>query len=80
MNPQEIRDKLMAAINGIIKDEPDTAEANLHDILAAKMRARINGDEVEPEPTEVTPDPLDPDPSVTPTPESVEQIEEPPGA
>jgi hypothetical protein len=43
MNPQEIRDKIMAAINGIIKDEPDTPEANLHDVLSAKMQARMTG-------------------------------------
>lgn len=63
MDRQELRDKIMAAINGIIKDEPEVADANLHDVLAAKMRARINGETEDgtsstaapTEPTEVTP-------------------------
>jgi hypothetical protein len=65
MDPQEIRDKIMAAINGIIKDDPAEAgepTANLHDVLAAKMRARMNPDG---EATEVDLDPeIDPE---TPT-------------
>lgn len=42
MDSQEIRDRIMAAINGIIKDDTEGATSNLHDVLAAKMRARIN--------------------------------------
>ena len=51
MDKQEMRDKLMAAINSIIKDGPENpeamkdAETNLHDVLAAKMRDRIHGSE-----------------------------------
>lgn len=45
MDPQEMRDKIMAAINGLIKGEPESekeSETNIHDVLAAKMRDRIN--------------------------------------
>lgn len=42
MDPQEIRDKILASINNVIRNEDDEAIVNLHDVLAAKMRARIN--------------------------------------
>ena len=80
MNAQEIRDKIMAAINNLIKDEPDSseaAEANLHDVLAAKMRARMNGsapDQVDPAID------LDNDPDHDTTAESVTADQDNPGA
>lgn len=42
MDAQEIRDKIMSVINGMIKNETETSDANLHDVLAAKMRDRMN--------------------------------------
>lgn len=72
MDSQEIRDKILAAINGLIKDDNESATANLHDVLAAKMRTRITPEAPEAasatteptEPTEVdlnTDDDVDPD-------------------
>lgn len=71
MDSQEIRDKILAAINGLIKDDNESATANLHDVLAAKMRTRITPEApeaaavtTEPTETEVdlnTDDDVDPD-------------------
>ena len=42
MTPEEVKDKLKSVINSLIKDQPDEASKDLHDVLAAKMRDRIN--------------------------------------
>lgn len=42
MTPEEVKDKLKSVINSLIKDQPDEASSSLHDVLAAKMRDRIN--------------------------------------
>ena len=42
MTPEEVKDKLKSVINSLIKDQPDDASKDLHDVLAAKMRDRIN--------------------------------------
>jgi hypothetical protein len=55
MSPEEIQDKLKNVINSLIKDNPEAAKSDLHDVLAAKMRERIGVGEPEIEP-EVTPD------------------------
>lgn len=41
MDAQEVKDRLKSVINHIIKDSPEEASKELHDVLAAKMRARI---------------------------------------
>lgn len=50
MDAQEMRDRLQGVINALIKDNPEAATADLHDVLAAKMKARISPEEA------VTPD------------------------
>lgn len=42
MDADEVKDRLKSVINHMIKDEPDSASQELHDILAAKMRNRIS--------------------------------------
>lgn len=42
MDPQEVTDRLKNVITNIIKDDPEAARAELHDVLAAKMRDRVN--------------------------------------
>ena len=42
MTPEEVKDKLKSVINSLIKDQPEDASKDLHDVLAAKMRDRIN--------------------------------------
>lgn len=54
MDPNEVKDHLKSVVNSLIKDQPDEASKELHDVLAAKMRNRISGepevaDEVETE-------------------------------
>ena len=57
MNPEEVKDRLKSVINNVIKDQPEEATKELHDILAAKMRQRITGEEdVVPTTDEVVPD------------------------
>jgi len=41
MDQQEIKDRILAAINGLIKDETEEADKALHDVLAAKMKDRL---------------------------------------
>lgn len=41
MDQAEINDRLKNVISSIIKDDPEAAKRELHDVLAAKMRARI---------------------------------------
>lgn len=47
MDAQEMKDRLQGVINALIKDQPDQANQDLHDVLAAKMRARISPEEAE---------------------------------
>lgn len=42
MDAQEVKDRLQAVINSLIKDQPEDATKDLHDVLAAKMRDRIS--------------------------------------
>lgn len=42
MDAQEMKDRLQGVINALIKDNPEDATKDLHDVLAAKMRARIS--------------------------------------
>jgi len=46
MDAQEVRDRLQGVINALIKDQPEEASKELHDVLAAKMRDRISPEEV----------------------------------
>jgi len=59
MDKEEIRAKLLDVVSSLIKDDADAAQSNVHDVLAAKMRDRVNPPtEVEPteaEPTEAEP-------------------------
>ena len=45
MDAEEVKDRLKGVINSIIKDQPEEASKELHDVLAAKMRARISPEE-----------------------------------
>lgn len=45
MDAQEVKDRLKSVINHVIKDNPEEASKELHDVLAAKMRARIAPEE-----------------------------------
>lgn len=45
MDAEEVKDRLKGIINSIIKDQPEEASKELHDVLAAKMRARISPEE-----------------------------------
>ena len=45
MDAQEMKDRLQGVINALIKDNPEDATKDLHDVLAAKMRARISPEE-----------------------------------
>jgi hypothetical protein len=42
MDAQEVRDRLKNVFVSMVKDDQDAAKAELHDVLAAKMRDRIN--------------------------------------
>ena len=42
MTPEQVKDKLKSVINSLIKDQPEEASKDLHDVLATKMRDRIN--------------------------------------
>jgi DNA polymerase III delta prime subunit len=42
MDAAEVKDRLKSVINNLIKDQPEEASKDLHDVLAAKMRDRIN--------------------------------------
>jgi len=68
MTPEEVRAKLRDTINALIKDEPEQATKSLHDVLAAKMRDRVN----PPEPVDpaATPEPVDTDTTPEPKPEA----------
>ena len=44
MNPEEVKARIKDAVNAIIKDQPDDATTALHDVLSAKMRARVGND------------------------------------
>ena len=46
MDTQEMKDRLQAVINALIKDTPEEASKELHDVLAAKMRDRISPEEI----------------------------------
>lgn len=59
MSPEETKELLTSVINNLITDNSEDAQKGIHDVLSAKMRARINpapaaGDEPAPtdEPTE----------------------------
>lgn len=55
MDPQEIKDKLLGIVNNLIRDTDESradAQTEFHDVLAAKMRDRIN-----PEAPASTPEP-----------------------
>jgi hypothetical protein len=54
MDAQEVRDRLQGVINALIKDQPEEASKELHDVLAAKMRDRISPEEAVD--TSVTPE------------------------
>lgn len=45
MDAQEVKDRLQSVINALIKDQPEEATKELHDVLAAKMRNRISPEE-----------------------------------
>ena len=45
MDAAEVKDRLKSMINNLIKDQPEEASKDLHDVLAAKMRDRINPEE-----------------------------------
>ena len=45
MDAQEVKDRLKTVINSLIKDDTEGASKDLHDVLAAKMRARISPEE-----------------------------------
>ena len=47
MDAEEVKDRLKSVINNLIKDQPDEAKKELHDVLAAKMRDRISPPEPE---------------------------------
>jgi hypothetical protein len=47
MDAQEVKDRLKSVINNLIKDDPTAASQDLHDVLAAKMRARISPETAE---------------------------------
>jgi hypothetical protein len=59
MDAQEMKDRLQGVINALIKDQPDQATQDLHDVLAAKMRARISPEEAVVEPAADATDPTD---------------------
>ena len=62
MDAQEVKDRLQAVINSLIKDQPEEASKELHDVLAAKMRARISPEEetaVDPDDSTGEGDPVD---------------------
>ena len=42
MTPEEIKDKLKDTIVSFIKQDTETAKETLHDVLASKMRDRVN--------------------------------------
>lgn len=45
MDAAEVKDRLKSVINNLIKDQPEEASKDLHDVLAAKMRDRISPEE-----------------------------------
>jgi hypothetical protein len=49
MDKDEIKALLKDVISNFIKDEPDAAKENFHDVLSAKMRDRVNPPHVETE-------------------------------
>lgn len=56
MDAQEMKDRLQGVINALIKDNPEDATKDLHDVLAAKMRARISPEDAVATDTDVTDD------------------------
>lgn len=42
MDPQEVKDRLKNVFVNLVKDDKEAAQAELHDVLAAKMRNRVN--------------------------------------
>ena len=51
MDKEEVKSALKDVITNLIKDDPETARQGLHDVLAAKMRDRVNPP-AEPEATD----------------------------
>jgi hypothetical protein len=49
MDQDEIKAQLRDVISSFIKDDPETANQNLHAVLSAKMRERVNPTPVETE-------------------------------
>ena len=49
MDKDEVKAALRDVISSFIKDDPETANQNLHDVLSAKMRERVNPTPVETE-------------------------------
>lgn len=49
MDKDEIKALLKDVVSNFIKDEPDAAKQNFHDVLSAKMRDRVNPPHVETE-------------------------------
>lgn len=66
MSPEETKERIKSVINDIIKGNDEQSKADFHDILAAKMRAKIQG---EPEEVVVDPD-AEVDPEVDPDPDA----------
>ena len=53
MDKEEIKVALRNAVSSLIKDEPDAFKTNLHDVLAAKLRDRVNPPATEAEAAEI---------------------------
>ena len=49
MDKDEVKVSLRDVISSFIKDDPETANQNLHDVLSVKMRERVNPTPVETE-------------------------------
>lgn len=66
MDAAEVQDKLKNVINSLIKGDTETSAAELHDVLVAKVRSRINPDEDAPAEPEVEDTDTDPDLTAAP--------------
>lgn len=56
MTPEEIKDQLKDTIISFIKQDTETAKETIHNVLAHKMRERVNPTEANPEDLETEDD------------------------